>query len=85
MTKSKIKGFDKKLILVIFITVEILLYVSTYYRIISFNLEVIGSLAVIILILGLYFPFRKKSKSQEAVKPSRKANATVKKGQNKKR
>jgi hypothetical protein len=85
MTESKIKGVDKKLIPVIFITVEILLYILTYYRVISFNLEVIGSLAVIILILGLYFPFRKKSKSQEEVKPSRKSNATVKKRQNKKK
>jgi hypothetical protein len=62
MTANKTKSDTKRLILFLFIAVEILLYFLTYYRIISYPYEVIGSVAVIILILGLYFPVRKSRK-----------------------
>ena len=76
MTENNKKGFDKRSILIIFITVEILLYILTYYRVISYPIEVIGSVAVIILVLGLYFPARKKGKPQAAAKPNRKQNTS---------
>ena len=82
MTQNKTKGYFKNLILIFFISIELFLYILTYYHVVSYTFEVVGTVAVILLTLGIYYPvnrnLNKKTKPQTPQKQTRNQSKTGK-------